>query len=77
MANKCKDLALAVRKQAALTLTRLLQEYGLQVERFRSAWLHAVMHQIVDREPSVQQHAAKLISVLFLKMFKEENFILF
>uniref|UniRef100_A0A914L559 Condensin complex subunit 1 C-terminal domain-containing protein n=1 Tax=Meloidogyne incognita TaxID=6306 RepID=A0A914L559_MELIC len=74
LANKCKDLALAVRKQAALTLTRLLQEYGLQVERFRSAWLHAVMHQIVDREPSVQQHAAKLISeVLVEPLLRDSN----
>nr|CAD2176256.1 unnamed protein product [Meloidogyne enterolobii] len=74
LANKCKDLALAVRKQAALTLTRLLQEYGLQVERFRSTWLHAVMHQIVDREPSVQQHAAKLISeVLVEPLLRDSN----
>lgn len=67
LANKCRDLALAVRKQAALTLTRLLQECGLQCERFRSTWLHAVMHQIVDREPSVQQHAAKLISEVLVE----------
>nr|CAD2141170.1 unnamed protein product [Meloidogyne enterolobii] len=74
LANKCKDLALAVRKQAALTLTRLLQEYGLNVERFRSTWLHAVMHQIVDREPSVQQHAAKLISeVLVEPLLRDSN----
>jgi hypothetical protein len=65
LANKCSDLALAIRKQAALTLTRLLQDCGLEYECFCSKWLHAVMHQIVDREPSVQQHASKLISVFY------------
>jgi hypothetical protein len=64
LALKCRDLALAVRKQAAISLTRLLQGAPeLGQGRLHSTWTHAVMHQIVDREPSVQQQAAKLVSV--------------
>lgn len=65
LALKCRDLAVAIRKQSALTITRLLQKVP-QYEKMRSTWLHAVMHLIVDREPSVQQNAAKLISVCVL-----------
>jgi hypothetical protein len=64
LAIKCRDLAVAIRKQAALSMTKLLEslpepDFG----PIRSTWLHAVMHLIVDREPSVQQHAARMISV--------------
>lgn len=62
LALKCRDLALAIRKQAALTLTKLLQATP-EFDKLRTAWLHAVMHLIVDREPGVQQYASKLISV--------------
>ena len=64
LALKCRDLAVAVRKQSALTLTRLLQA-APEYEKLRTTWLHAVMHLIVDREPSVQQFAAKWIAVCF------------
>lgn len=65
LALKCRDLALVIRKQAALTLTRLLQS-APQFERLHSTWLNAVMHLIEDREESVQKHAAKLIAELII-----------
>uniref|UniRef100_A0A183BS60 Cnd1 domain-containing protein n=1 Tax=Globodera pallida TaxID=36090 RepID=A0A183BS60_GLOPA len=66
LARKCRDVSVAVRKQAALTLTRFLQGTP-HFEQVHEAWLHSVMYQIVDREPSVQTHCAKLVSEVFIE----------
>lgn len=53
---------MSIRKQAAESLTKLLKQFP-NVEKIELAWLHYVMHLIVDREQTVQQFTSKLISV--------------
>jgi condensin-2 complex subunit D3 len=65
LSKKCRDLALAIRKLAAQSLTRLLHSLPQQ-EKLQNAWLHSVMHQIIDREPSVQQGSSVISCFMHL-----------
>uniref|UniRef100_A0A915CTU7 Condensin complex subunit 1 C-terminal domain-containing protein n=1 Tax=Ditylenchus dipsaci TaxID=166011 RepID=A0A915CTU7_9BILA len=62
---RCRDISLTVRKQAAESLTKLLQSTN-GMEEIEAAWLSAVMNLIVDRELGVQQFCSRLISEVII-----------
>ncbi|KAL3115986.1 hypothetical protein niasHT_007286 [Heterodera trifolii] len=72
LGQKCRDLSVVVRKQAALALTRMLQGTP-HFEQIHELWLNSVMYQIVDREPNVQTNCAKLVSEVLIEPIVKES----
>jgi len=65
---KCRDHAVAIRKQASQTLTSFLRVLPHH-EKLITSWFRSVMPLIIDREPSVQQHCSKLFTVCMFCLF--------
>uniref|UniRef100_A0A1I7SDZ0 Condensin complex subunit 1 n=2 Tax=Bursaphelenchus xylophilus TaxID=6326 RepID=A0A1I7SDZ0_BURXY len=68
--EKCWDVAIQVRKQAALCLHKLLPRFPSGIEH---AWLRGVLHQVVDNESGVANQAIKLASEYIVDGLKEER----
>ncbi|VDN60289.1 unnamed protein product [Dracunculus medinensis] len=59
--DRCRDLSLVVRKQAAESLSRLFASSATTTDILDEVWLTAVLPLVIDREQSVSQCACELI----------------
>lgn len=63
--NACRDAGLSVRKQAADSITSLLQKHPMN-EILIDAWLTGVLPLIIDRENTAADLAVKMFNVLIM-----------
>lgn len=66
IADRCRDAAVSVRKQAMDTLTNLLQLAAGHAPQMLDVWLDAVLPQIVDDDTSVQQACVALVDCVIV-----------
>ncbi|CAD5212575.1 unnamed protein product [Bursaphelenchus okinawaensis] len=68
--EKCWDVAIQVRKQAAMCLHKLLPRFPSGIEH---AWLRGVLHQVVDNESGVANQAIKMSSEYIVEGLKGDR----